>query len=43
VAWLGNRYLLAVPARRLTHLERCNADLTLASSVGRRSFFKRPA
>jgi hypothetical protein len=24
VAWLGNRYLLALPAKRLTHLERAN-------------------
>jgi hypothetical protein len=28
VAWLGSRYLLATPVRRLTDLERCNADLT---------------
>jgi hypothetical protein len=27
VAWLGNRYLLASPARRLTDLERGSADL----------------
>jgi len=25
VAWLGNRYLLAMPAKRLTYLERCSA------------------
>jgi hypothetical protein len=37
VAWLGNRYLLATPVRRLTDLERCNADLTPESSVPRRS------
>jgi hypothetical protein len=36
VAWLGNRYLLASPARRLTHLERCSANLT-APSIPRRS------
>jgi hypothetical protein len=28
VAWLGNRYLLASPARRLTDLERGSANLT---------------
>jgi hypothetical protein len=37
VAWLGNRYLLASPVRRLTHLERCNANLTAAPSIPRRS------
>jgi hypothetical protein len=33
VAWLGNRYLLAMPAKRLTHFERCNADLATAPGV----------
>jgi len=33
VAWLGNRYLLAMPAKRLTHFERCNADLATAAGV----------
>lgn len=28
VAWLGNRYLLASPARRLTNIERCMEDPT---------------
>jgi hypothetical protein len=26
VAWLGDRYLLAMPAKRLAHLERCGAN-----------------
>jgi hypothetical protein len=33
VAWLGSRYLLAMPAKRLTHFERCNADLATAPAV----------
>ena len=37
VAWLGNRYLLAMPVRRLTHLERDSANLTAAPSVPRPS------
>lgn len=37
VAWLGNRYLLARPAKRLTHLEPCDADLTPAPNDPRRS------
>jgi hypothetical protein len=37
VAWLGNRYLLATPARRLTQLECCNADVTPSSSAPGRS------
>jgi hypothetical protein len=37
VAWLGNRYLLAMPAKRLTHFERCNADLATAPSIPPRS------
>jgi hypothetical protein len=37
VAWLGKRYLLASPARRLTDLERCSADLTSTPSIPRRS------
>jgi hypothetical protein len=32
VAWLGNRYLLATPVKRLTDLERCNADLITPES-----------
>jgi hypothetical protein len=31
VAWLGNRYLLAMPVKRLTHVERHNANLIAAS------------
>jgi hypothetical protein len=37
VAWLGNRYLLAMPAKRLTHLGRRSADLVTAPSVPSRS------
>lgn len=37
VAWLGNRYLLAMPAKRLTHFERCKADLATAPSIPPRS------
>jgi hypothetical protein len=37
VEWLGNRYLLARPVKRLTHLEPCDADLTPASGGPRRS------
>jgi len=37
VAWLGSRYLLATPARKLTPDERCSANLTTAPSVWRRS------
>jgi hypothetical protein len=33
VAWLGNRYLLAMPAKRLTGLQRCTANLTTAPGV----------
>ncbi len=33
VAWLGNRYLLAMPARRLTLLERHSADLSDSPSA----------
>jgi len=33
VAWLGNRYLLAMPAKRLTALQRCTANLTAAPSA----------
>lgn len=39
VAWLGNRYLLALPAKRLTHLERCSADLSTTGSVPTRFRF----
>jgi hypothetical protein len=37
VAWLGNRYLLAMPAKRLTQLEPCSANPTTAPSVSPRS------
>jgi hypothetical protein len=37
VAWLGNRYLLARPTRRLIDTERCSADLAAAPSVPHRS------
>jgi hypothetical protein len=37
VAWLGNRYLLASPVKKLTHLESSNTNLTPAPSVPRRS------
>jgi hypothetical protein len=37
VAWLGNRYLLAMPAKRLTHLELCSANRTTAASAPPRS------
>jgi hypothetical protein len=37
VAWLGNRYLLARPAGRLTPDERHSADFDAAPSVLRRS------
>jgi hypothetical protein len=37
VAWLGNRYLLAMPAKRLTYLERCSANLSTAPSVPQRA------
>ncbi len=33
VAWLGNRYLLARPAGRLTPVERRSADPTATPSV----------
>jgi hypothetical protein len=33
VAWLGNRYLLAMPAKRLTYFESCKTNLTTAPSV----------
>ena len=36
VAWLGNRYLLARPAGRLTPDERSTADLPTAPSMPRR-------
>jgi hypothetical protein len=36
VAWLGNRYLLARPAGRLTPVERHSADFTATPSVLRR-------
>jgi hypothetical protein len=36
VAWLGNRYLLAMPVKRLTNLERCSANFTIAPSVAPR-------
>lgn len=36
VAWLGDRYLLATPARRLTDLERQSAD-TREQPVTRKS------
>jgi len=36
VAWLGNRYLLARPAKRLTVVEPYGANLTAASSDPRR-------
>jgi hypothetical protein len=39
VAWLGNRYLLARPAKRLTPDERRSANLTAAPSVPRRSSY----
>ena len=37
VAWLGNRYLLASPAKRLTHVEHCSTNLTAAPSVPQQS------
>jgi hypothetical protein len=37
VAWLGNRYLLAIPAGRLTPDKRRSAAFTTAPSVLRRS------
>jgi hypothetical protein len=37
VAWLGNRYLLARPAQRLTQIEHYSANPTVAPSVPRRS------
>ena len=37
VAWLGSRYLLATPARKLTPDERRSANLTAAPSVPRPS------
>jgi hypothetical protein len=37
VAWLGNRYLLASPARRLTHHDRFTANHTAAPSIPSRS------
>jgi hypothetical protein len=37
VAWLGSRYLLARPVKRLTPDERCSSNLTAAPSVPRRS------
>jgi hypothetical protein len=37
VAWLGNRYLLAMPAKRLTQFERCNADLAAPPGIAARS------
>jgi hypothetical protein len=37
VAWLGSRYLLATPARKMTPDERCSANLTAPPSVPRRS------
>lgn len=36
VAWLGNRYLLARPAKRLTVVEPYAATLTAAPSAPRR-------
>ena len=33
VAWLGNRYLLARPVKRLTPEERCSAELAAVPSV----------
>ena len=36
VAWLGNRYLLARPAKRLAHVEPYSANLTAAPSDSRR-------
>jgi len=33
VAWLGNRYLLAMPVQRLTHLERGSGDLGASPSA----------
>jgi hypothetical protein len=36
VAWLGSRYLLAMPAKRLTDLERRSANL-IAPGVAPRS------
>jgi len=32
VAWLGNRHLLASPAKRLTHFERCDTEGCLSAS-----------
>ena len=37
VEWLGNRYLLATPARRLTDLEGSSSDLNPAPGVPGRS------
>jgi hypothetical protein len=37
VEWLGNRYLLAMPAKRLTYIQRSSANLTSAPSVPPRS------
>jgi hypothetical protein len=38
VAWLGHRYLLARPARRLTPEERRSANLTVPDDAGRQTF-----
>ena len=42
VAWLGNRYLLARPVKKLTHLERCDPDLTPAPRDPASSSASRP-
>ena len=36
VAWLGDRYLLATPARRLTDLERHYADVSTSPGAPHR-------
>lgn len=37
VAWLGNRYLLARPVKRLTHVERCSANPSARPAISRRA------
>ena len=37
VAWLGDRYLLARPVKRLAQVKRYEADLAAASTVPRES------
>jgi hypothetical protein len=37
VAWLGDRYLLARPVKRLAEVKGCKANLPVASTVPRES------